>query len=364
VSVIATDRSLLGTIRRQELAHAARVSAAALLSWWLAARAGLSNAPYVASLACLMYMQPSVYESFARAMQRMVAVVLGVGLAVAAFAVAGVNALIVGLVVFVGLLAATVLRLGPGGTIQIALSGLLVLAVTSVNPGYPDQRILETMLGVGVGLAVVVLTAPPAVSPAERAASAVVNQASLVLRTLGQVLEQGWSRRSAEPVAERARALRDMSDDAEVKIGRATDALRFNPHARSARSSLERARRKAQALHRVSRRAMTTVNLLSEGTDEAGPMPSLSRLLTESAEVVESYATWCDSPADPEARQRLDHVLSAAEEAWATAATVVAQRWKEQPERWLRFGILLPLCGLVTAEVRRGLDPGTWHPAR
>ena len=165
-----------------------------MLSWWLAVQAGFSSAPYLASLSCLMYMQPSVYESLARAIQRMVAVVLGVGLAVALFTAAGVNALVVGLVIFVGLLAATAMRLGPGGTIQIALSGLLVLAVTSVDPGYPGQRILETMLGVGVGLVVMLLTSPPAVSPAERAAAAVVSQASLVLRTLAEVLEHGWSR--------------------------------------------------------------------------------------------------------------------------------------------------------------------------
>jgi Aromatic acid exporter family member 1 len=358
LSVVATDGSRLGAIRRDELAHAARVAIASMLSWWLAVEAGFSSAPYLASVACLMYMQPSVYESFTRAIQRMVAVVLGVGLAVALFTVAGVNAWIVGLVILVGLLAATALRLGPGGSIQIALSGLLVLAVTSIDPGYPGQRILETMLGAGVGLLVMLIASPPAVSPAERAAAAVVSQASLVLRTLGEVLADGWSSRSAESVAQSARVLRDLADDARIKVDRATESLRLNPRARSARPTLERARMKVDALHPVSRRAVTTINVMNEDTEETAPMPNLARLLTESAQVIEAYGGWCDAPTDPEAGTRLRRDLVAADEAWSNAAAIVERRWRERPERWLRFGMLLPLCGLVSTEARGGLESG------
>jgi hypothetical protein len=339
--------------------HAARVTVAVILSWLIAEWAGLSSAPYMASLACLLYLQPSVYESFTRAMQRLVGVVLGVGLAVAVFTVAGVNALIVGLVVFVGLCAATVMRLGPGGSVQIAASGLIVLSITSTNPGYPGQRILETMVGVGVGLVVVTVTAPPTVGPAERAAATLVSQASLVLSMLGEVLAQGWSRASGEAVAEHARQLRDISDEARVSIERASETLRFNPRGGSARQALAQTRLKVEAMHPVSRRAMTTVNLLNESTDETAPMPNLSRLLTESAVVVDAYGAWCDSPSDSEARRWVDTNLAAADNAWSTAACVVEESWRERPERWLRFGMLLPLCGLVTTQVRHGLDRGS-----
>jgi hypothetical protein len=104
---------------------------------------------------------------------------------------------------------------------------------------------------------------------------------------------------------------------------------------------------------------MTTVNLLNESTDETAPMPNLSRLLAESAVVVDAYGAWCDSPSDSEARRRVDANLAAAENAWSTAACVVEESWKERPERWLRFGMLLPLCGLVATQVRRGLDQGS-----
>jgi hypothetical protein len=307
-------------------------------------------------------MQPSVYESFTRAMQRLVGVVLGVGLAVAVFSFAGVNALVVGLVVFVGLLAAILLRLGPGGSVQIAVSGLMVLAITSVNPGYPGERILETMVGVGVGLAVVIVTAPPTVGPAERAAASLVSQANLVLSTLGRVLSQGWSPLSGEAITEHARELRDLSDEATVSIERASESLRFNPRARSGRRSLAQARLKVEALHPISRRAMTTVNLLNEGTEETAPMPNLSRLLAVSARVVDAYGAWCDSSSDVEARRCVDANLASADEAWSTAAMAVEERWKERPDRWLRFGMLLPLCGLVTTQVRRGLDQGPVQP--
>jgi hypothetical protein len=295
-------------------------------------------------------------------MQRLVGVVLGVGLAVAVFTVAGVNALVVGLVVFIGLLAATVLRLGPGGSVQIAVSGLMVLAITSINPGYPGERILETMVGVGVGLVVVTVTAPPTVGPAERAAASLVGQAILVLSTLGKVLSEGWSPQSAETIAENARELRDLSDEAKVSIERASESLRFNPRGRSGRKSLAQARLKVEALHPISRRAMTTVNLLNEGTEETAPMPNLSWLLAVSARVIDAYGAWCDSSSDLEARRCVDAHLATADEAWSTAATAVEERWKERPERWLRFGMLLPLCGLVTSQVRRGLDKGPVHP--
>ena len=356
--MLATDRTRVGTLRLTEVMHAARVTVAVVISWWIAELAGLSSAPYMASLACLLYMQPSVYESFTRAVQRLVGVVLGVGLGVAVFTITGVNALVVGLVVFVGILAATVLRLGPGGSVQIAVSGLIVLAITTANPGYPGQRILETMLGVGVGLAVVTVTAPPTVGPAERAAASLLSQAVLVLSTLGQGLAQGWSPGSAEMITEHARELRDLSDEARVSIERASESLRFNPRGRSARQSLTQARLKVETLHPVSRRAMTTVNVLNEGTGETAPMPILSQLLTESARVIDAYGAWCDSPADVETRRGVDAHLAAADKAWSAASTAVEERWKERPERWLRFGMLLPLCGLVTTQVRRGLDGG------
>ena len=355
--VVAADRSSrVGTVTRPELAHATRVAVAASLSWWLAIEAGLSSAPYIASLTCLMYMQPSCYDSFARALQRLVAVAFGVALAVGVFTLLGVNAIIVGAVIFVGLLSAAALRLGPAGSIQIAVSGFMVLAVSSANPAYPGQRVLETLLGVGVGLVVVLTATPPAVAPASRAAEAVANQTKLLLGTLSQILEQGWSRRSGDAAVDQAAALRDLSDDARIKIQRATDGLRLNPRARSALPSLDAARRKEDALHRVSRRAMTTVNLLHDGTiEEAAPMPNLSRLLGTSARVVDSYAAWCDSPDDLAVRARLDHDLEAADDAWSTAADVVEERWREQRARWLQFGMLLPLCGLVSSEVRNEL---------
>ncbi len=364
MSVLAPDRSShVGTITRPELAHATRVAVAASLSWWLAVEAGLSSAPYIASLTCLMYMQPSCYDSFARAVQRVVAVVFGVALAVGVFSLIGVDAVIVGAVVFVGLLLASALRLGPAGSIQIALSGLIVLAVSAANPAYPGQRILETLLGVGVGLLVVLTAAPPAVAPAVRTASAVARQASLVLSTLGQTLEQGWSRRSGDLIVEYGATLRDLSDEARVMIQRATEGLRLNPRARSSRPSLEAARRKEGALHRVSRRAMTTVNLLHDGTvEETAPMPNLSRLLARSARVVDSYAAWCDSPDDPEVRRRLDHDLEDADGAWSTAADAVEEKWREQRGRWLQFGMLLPLCGLVSSEIRRELAASAQRP--
>jgi uncharacterized membrane protein YgaE (UPF0421/DUF939 family) len=358
LSVVASDRTRVGTIRLTEVVHAVRVAIACVLSWWLASLAGLSSAPYMASLACLLYVQPSVYESFTRAIQRLVGVVLGVGLGVAIFTFTGVNAFVVGLVVFVGLLAATVLRLGPGGSVQIAVSGLIVLAITSTNPGYPGQRILETMLGVGVGLAVVIVTAPPTVGPAERAAASLVSQAVLVFTTMGQVLAQGWSPRSAETMTETARELRDISDEARVSVERASESLRFNPRGRSARQSLTQARLKVETLHPMSRRAMTTVNILNEGTEGTAPMPHLSRLLWESGRVIDAYGAWCDSPLDTETRRCVDAQLATADEAWSAANTAVEERWKERPDRWLRFGMVLPLCGLVTTQVRRGLNGG------
>ena len=62
--------------------------------------------------------------------------------------------------------------------------------------------------------------------------------------------------------------------------------------------------------------------------------------------------------ADVETRRGVDAHLAAADKAWSAASTAVEERWKERPERWLRFGMLLPLCGLVTTQVRRGLDGG------
>ncbi|MFC6355321.1 arabinofuranosidase catalytic domain-containing protein [Luethyella okanaganae] len=71
--------------------------------------------------------------------------------------------------IVVAMLVAWILRTSPGTGNQIAISAMLVLALGSSSPEYAFARIVETLIGVAIGIIVNALIVPPVlVAPARR----------------------------------------------------------------------------------------------------------------------------------------------------------------------------------------------------
>ena len=137
----------------------AKTTLAAVISWELARRLTGSEAPVLAPLTALLVTQLTVVETVTEGLQRVGSVVVGVLLAVGLASLLGLQWWSIGLVVFASLAVGQVLRLGPS-RLEVPISALLVLVVGGQS-GVARARVLETLIGAAVGVAVNVVVAPP-----------------------------------------------------------------------------------------------------------------------------------------------------------------------------------------------------------
>jgi hypothetical protein len=110
-----------------------------------------------------------VNQSFAKALERSIGVIVGVVIAVLLSLLLGAQSWVVLLAIVVAMLVTWAFRASPGTGNQVAISAMLVLALGSSNPEYAIDRILETLIGVAFALIVNALIVPPVLTaPARR----------------------------------------------------------------------------------------------------------------------------------------------------------------------------------------------------
>src|SRR5690606_6369915 len=172
--------------KRGPFLQVAKSAVATIAAWLLAGWLVPGPPPVFAAIAALLVVQPSVNQSLAKGLERSVGVILGVLLAYGAGMVLGTSTWIVLSIVVVSLLLAWALRLTPGSANQIPISAMLVLAIGGAQSSdYAIERVVETLLGCGIGLLVNMLIVPPVLSgPAHHA---VVRLATLIAATMDAI---------------------------------------------------------------------------------------------------------------------------------------------------------------------------------
>jgi hypothetical protein len=271
----------------------AKTTLAAVISWELARRLTGSEAPVLAPLTALLVTQLTVVETVTEGLQRVGSVVVGVLLAVGLASLLGLQWWSIGLVVFASLAVGQVLRLGAS-RLEVPISALLVLVVGGQS-GVARARVLETLIGAAVGVAVNVVVAPPVyVQSAGEAIFELAEAMARLLRDGGAELAAGWSGEEAYDRLQRARELDRPLGRARSALGRAEDSLRLNPRRRrvgdpsgdlrSALSALEHATILVRGLCR---------SLLDLDTGGRGPDPALRAalgdLLTQTGDAVRAF---------------------------------------------------------------------------
>ena len=151
-------------VSRTQLFQAAKVAVAAGIAWAVALAVYPNGLPYLAPLAVLLIVQPTVYDSLSRAFQRVIGVVLGVAAALAVSHFLTPSGWSIAIIIFVGLLLGWSVRLGPQGVVQVPVSALLVFAVGSATPGYGGRRVVDTLIGSAIAV-LAVLASPSAPAP-------------------------------------------------------------------------------------------------------------------------------------------------------------------------------------------------------
>ncbi len=222
----------------------AKAAIAAGLSWWLAVLAFGSHQPCFASLAAILSLQVTVYETLAFGAQRILGVVLGIALSLLLVHWLRAGAAAVGLLVFLGMAVSSLLGFRARAATQVGVSGLLVLALGG-RPEYAAARLMETVLGALVGVAVQALLWPPDPTPSALQAVAALGRA--IERELGNLSAE---KRPAE--SGRVLALARQAAEAQAAVTLARQSLRLNPLRRGRAKDARRLEIAFAALERVA----------------------------------------------------------------------------------------------------------------
>ncbi len=221
-----------------------KAAIAAGLSWWLAVLSFGSHQPYFASLAAILSLQVTVYETLAFGAQRIVGVVIGIALSLALVHFLQASAVAVAILVFLGMAVSSLLGFRARAASQVGVSGLLVLALGG-KPEYAAARLMETVLGALVGVLVQALLWPPDPTPSALKAVAALGRAiAKELRGLGR------GRVAAQ--AGKALVLAREAAEAQAAVSLARQSLRLNPLRRGRAADARRLEIAFSALERVA----------------------------------------------------------------------------------------------------------------
>jgi Aromatic acid exporter family member 1 len=344
----------------------AKTTLAAVLSWELALRLPGSQPPVLAPLTALLVTQVTLAKTITGSFQRVASVTAGVLLALGVADLLGLHWWSIGLVIFVSLLLGRVLRLGSHG-IEVPISALLVLTLGG-TPGVARTRMLETLIGAGVGVVVNAALVPPVyIRPAGEAIFELSHDMARVLEGAAADLREGWSGEDAYERLLEARELDGEIGEAREAIARAEDSLRLNPRRRLVGDPSDDLREGMTTLEhsailiRGMCRSLVNLDIVTDGR---GPGPALadalSRLLEEIATAVRLFGEhlMASVPGPPANQAPLIRALARARAGRDDLAKAMAAGPRQEPDAWQVHGHLLANVDRLLSE----LDPEgqTW----
>jgi hypothetical protein len=207
---LSLDLTRLRKDGRAAALWALRITVAAVASYVVATLLFPGTQPLLAPLTAMLVVQVTPVSLLASGLDRVVAVVAGVSLAVAFAAIVPLQWWSLGVLILVAILIGQVLRL-RANLIEVAISGMLVLGVGSLDAGSAAwQRITETLVGAAVGI-VANLLFPPKVASAD-AGQAIDGLADSVSQLLS---------RAADELSELVAEGRDVAPAARAWLGEA-----------------------------------------------------------------------------------------------------------------------------------------------
>lgn len=229
--------------QRSPLLQVVKSAAATIGAWIIAGWVFPAQLPVFAAIAALLVVQPSVNQSLSKALERSIGVIAGVLIAVALGLFLGSSSWVVLIAIVVAMLVAWLLRTSPGTANQIAISAMLVLALGSSSPEYALARIVETLIGVVIGIVVNALIVPPVlVAPARRDLGLLGSELAASLDRLADALPETQTPARLQELMLEVRLLRPMKNAAEASIAAGEESLTLNPRRSTHRADLQEMR--------------------------------------------------------------------------------------------------------------------------
>lgn len=213
----------------------AKTVLAAVAAWVIAASVLDLPQPFLAPWAALLVVHATVYRTFSKGMQQVAATVVAVVLATVVGETLGLSTGAIALLLVVALVLGSVPWLGAEAT-TIATTGLVVLTTGYDSDRLLIARLLDTAIGVAVGLLVNVLVWPPLRRhTAAKALDRVDDAIGELLADMAGGLGDGCQDKDVTGWIDRTRDIEEDLDHAWALVRQAQESARMNPR-RSARS--------------------------------------------------------------------------------------------------------------------------------
>lgn len=220
-----------------DLLQVVKAVVATVAAWLLATRVFELEQGFLAAWAALLTIHATVYRTFWRGLQSVVATVIGILLSYLATSVLGYGAASLGVAVLVGLLLARTPLIKEEG-VAVATTALFV-----ITSGYGSDevllvdRFLDTLIGVAVGIVVNVIVVPPLDDRlAERALDRATVDLGELLQTMADDLRQDMTQESPAAWIEETRRI-------DARLDRAQEQLDFTRESQWANVRRHRTRR-------------------------------------------------------------------------------------------------------------------------
>jgi uncharacterized membrane protein YgaE (UPF0421/DUF939 family) len=257
-------------------------------SWALAQQLFDHPRPIFAPVAGLIAVSTTLGQRRRYAVEMVIGVALGIGIADALFTLIGSGTWQIAAIVVAAMVVAVALGGSAVFVSEAATAALLVVAVQPPGTGLSGARFLDSLLGGLVGLVVTsVLPASPG-RTVHRAAASLLEQLALTLEDVAAALE----RRDPEP-AERAwtRASEIDPDVLRDAVAAGHETLRLSPWLRGTRAQFARYARAAtqidNAVTSVEALSRGAVRAIAQGDNVPPPVPEALRELADAVRRLE-----------------------------------------------------------------------------
>jgi hypothetical protein len=313
-----------------------------------------------APLTALLVVQVTLYSTLTTGIRRVTSVVVGVLIAIGFSSVVGLSWWSLGLVILASLIIGQFIRVEEFVN-EVAISAMLVLGVTGLASQAWD-RVLETLIGAGVGLLFnFVFAAPVWVDPAAESIVGLARRTRHLLLSIGEELGDTLTVARAADRLHEARLLDQAVADVDTALRQAEDSLRLNPRITEgllARLVLRTGLDTLEICVVVVRVLARSLTDLAKRREEDEPLFSpkvadaLQELLARIGAALVSFAVLVTTPVSANAEQAESRLAIELSDAWDSreqVAHMFLRGVQQRPYAWQLHGALL-------AEVDRILE--------
>ncbi len=280
-----------------------RSTSAAVISYVLAVTLLPQPAPLTAPLTALLVVQVTLFATIRTGIRRVNAVIAGVLIASGFSSLVGLTWWSLGLTIVTALVIGRIVRVGEFVP-EVAISAMLVLGVSQVANTALD-RVYETLIGAGVGLAFNLFLAPPVyVRTANEAITAMARRSSRLYNEVALQVGEDYNAARAADWLHAARRLDNDIAEVDEELRQAEESTRLNPRVREGllnRVVLRTGLDTLEICAVVQRVQFRTLTDLAAKRPGRRPLPeeaadSYARLLLHMGSAVESFAALITTP--------------------------------------------------------------------